>query len=132
MKRWIKFAALVLAFILTVYLTSYISKLPESNCATEPVSSLWTNDRAYKATLLKKDCNLSETIFYSVRIDKPDDWFLRVEIEEDPYPAQAAEPAMKWDSHRLAIDIPAEKFTGSIERREGDLTVVRTYIPLKP
>jgi hypothetical protein len=127
MKNWLKFAALASAFALTILLTSYVSRLPESNCATEPVSTLWTNDRAYKATLLKKDCNRSEPIFYSVRIDRPGDWFLRVEIEEDPYPAQALEPAMKWDSHKLEIEIPAETFTGSIERHEGALTIVRTY-----
>ncbi len=132
MKRWIRFAALVFALALTIYLTSYISRLPESNCTTGPVSSSWSDDHVYKATLLKKDCNLGETAFYSVRIDKPSAWFLRVEIEEDPYPAQASGPAMKWDSHKLEIAIPAEKFTGSIEHREGDLTVVRTYIPPKP
>jgi hypothetical protein len=132
MARWIKFAALVFAFALTVYLTSYISRLPEANCTTGPVSSLWSGDHLYKATLLKKDCNLYETTFYSVRIDKPDAWFLRVEIEEDPYPAQASEPAMKWDLHKLEIDIPAEHFSGSIARREGDLTVERTYVSPKP
>jgi hypothetical protein len=86
----------------------------------------------YKATLLKKDRNLGETIFYSVRIDKPDAWFLKIELEEDPYPVQASEPAMKWDLHKLEIDIPAQTLSGSIERREGDLTVVRTYVFPKP
>jgi hypothetical protein len=38
---------------------------------------------------------------------------------------------MKWDLHKLEIDIPAQTLTGLIERREGDLTVVRTYIPPK-
>jgi hypothetical protein len=131
MMGWIKFAALVSAFALTIYLTSYISRLPESNCTTSPVSELWSSDKNYKATLLKKDCNLSETIFYSVRIDKPGAWFLRVELEEDPYPAQASEPAMRWDMHKLEIDIPAEKFSGSIEHREGNLTIVRTYFSPK-
>jgi hypothetical protein len=132
MKGWIKFVALVLGFALTIYLTSYISKLPESNCTTSPAVDLWSADHAYKATLLKKDCNLSETIFYSVRIDKPEAWFLKIEIEQDPYPAQATEPAMKWDLHKLEIDVPAEKISGSIERREGDLTIVRSYILAKP
>lgn len=85
----------------------------------------------YKATLLKKDCNLYETTFYSVRIDKPDAWFLRIEVEEDPYPAQASEPVVKWDLHKLEIDIPARTLFGSIERRERDLTVVRTYVSPK-
>jgi hypothetical protein len=132
MTRWIKFGAVVFAFALTIYLTSYISRLPEANCTTDPVSSSWSSDRVYKATLLKKDCNLFETTFYSVRIDKPDVWFLKIELEEDPYPAKASEPVMKWDSHKLEIDIPAQTLSGSIERREGDLAVVQTYVFPKP
>jgi len=34
---------------------------------------------------------------------------------------------MKWDAHKLEINIPAETFSGSIERRAGALTVVRSY-----
>jgi hypothetical protein len=55
-----------------------------------------------------------------------------VDIEEDLYPAQASEPAVRWDLHKLEIDIPAQTLSGSIERRYGDLTVVRTYVPRKP
>jgi hypothetical protein len=127
MKRWINFGLLVLAFALTIYLTSYVSRLPESNCSTDEVSSSWSGDRSYKATLLRKDCNSSETVFYSVRIDKPDAWFFRQDIERDPWPDQASEPTMKWDSHKLEINIRAETLIGSIEHREGDLTVVRSY-----
>ncbi len=137
MTRWMKFVALVCCLALAIYLTSYIARLPESNCTTSSVSDLWSSDHTYQATLLKKDCNLSETIFYSVRIDKlasPSSrgWFFKQEIEQDPYPAQALEPAMKWDSHRLQIDVPAETMSGSIERREGDLTVVRSYVRNRP
>ena len=131
MKRWIKLVALVFAFALAIYLTSYISRLPESNCTTTAVSNSWSSDRAYEATLLRKDCNRGETAFYSVRIDKPRAWSLRIEIEQDPYPAQASEPAMKWVSNRLEIDVIAETLSGSIERREGDLKVVRSYIRSK-
>jgi len=136
MNNRLRIAALALGFALilvylTASLTSYFSRLPESNCTTSPVSSLWSADHAYQATLLKKDCSLGETIFYSVRIDNPT-WFLRIEIEEDPYPDQAIEPAMKWDSHKLEIEIPAKAFIGSTERREDDLTIVRTYIPRNP
>jgi hypothetical protein len=132
MARWIKLAAFVFAFVLAIYLASYVSRLPEANCTTSSVSSLWSGDHVYKATLLKKDCNLGETVFYSVRVEKPDAWFLRVEIEEDPYPAQASEPAVSWDLHRLEIGIPAETFSGSIQHRVGDLSVVRTYVSPKP
>jgi hypothetical protein len=132
MKPWMKFAALVVVFAFAIYLTSYISRLPDSNCSTRQVSKSWSRDHAYSAALLRKECNLGDTAFYSARIAKPGAWFLKIEVEEDPYPAEAVEPTMTWDAHRLRIDIPAEKFTGSIERREGDLTVVRSYIPPKP
>ena len=131
MKGWKRLVALACGFGFTVYMVSYFSRLPESNCTTNPVSDLWSGDRIYKATLLKKVCNLSETVFYSVRLDKPDTWFLVLEIEQDPYPAPASEPAMKWDLHRLEIQIRAENFSGSIERREGDLTVARSYVRAK-
>ena len=118
MRRWIKLAALVFTFALTIYLTFYISRLPESNCTTAPVSSSWSDDRAYHPS--EEDCNLGETVFYSVRVNKPGVWFLGVEVEQSPFPDQAIEPAMKWDAHKLEIDIPATTLSGSIERREGE------------
>jgi hypothetical protein len=127
MRRWTNLVTLAVMFALTIYLTSYISGLPESNCTTDPVVSSWSHDQAYEATLLRKDCNLGETVFYSVRVDKPGAWFLRMEIEQGSFPDQAIEPSMKWDAHKLQIDIPAGSFSGAIERREGDLTVVRSY-----
>ena len=130
--RWIKLLALFAAFAIAIGLTYFVSRLPESNCKTEPVSSSWADDRTYEATLFRKDCNFGETTFYSVRIDKPGAWFFRIEIEEDPYPTPAAEPVMKWDFHKLQINIPAKQFAGSIERREGDLTVVRSSITPNP
>ena len=66
MNRWMKFVALVLAFSFAIYLTSYISRLPESNCTTRRVSKSWSSDRAYNATLLRKECNLGETAFMMV------------------------------------------------------------------
>jgi hypothetical protein len=138
MKGWLKFVILMSAFALTIYLTSYISRLPESNCTSGSVLSSWSSDHTYKATLLKKDCNQGETIFYSVRIDKVTPtringvpmggWFLVEDIEEDPYPTAALQPAIKWTAHRLQIDIPARTFSGSYQHREGDLTLVRSYI----
>jgi hypothetical protein len=125
--------ALIGAFIITIYVTEYVARLPESNCTSSPISSLWSSDHTYKATLLKKDCNLGETIFYSVRLDKPStrtdrEWFFVEEIEADPYPAETPPPEMKWDLHRLEIDTAAEMLSGAMERREGDLTLIRSYV----
>jgi hypothetical protein len=71
---------------------------------------------------------MGETTFYSVRIDKPGAWFTGQDIEQDPFPAEVPEPAMKWNSHRLEIEISAKSLSGSIERRYDDLTVIRSYV----
>jgi hypothetical protein len=132
MVRWTRVVLLLCCVALAFYLISYISRLPESNCTTAPISDVWSSDRAYQATLLKKSCNSGETIFYSVRIDKPGAWCLRMEIEQDPSPDQAFEPTMTWNSRRLEIDVPSSTLSGSIDRRENDLTIVRSYTRPKP
>jgi hypothetical protein len=133
MNGWVKASLLVGAFAMTIYVTSYVSRLPESNCDTAPVTHIWSSDHKYEATLLRKDCNRGETLFYSVRIDKPDPnplggWFLIEDIQTDPYPNISALPVMKWTAHRLEIEIAAHALSGEFDRREGDLTVTRRYV----
>lgn len=140
MKMLAKLTLLVCGLALIIYSTSYVSRLPESNCTMAEVAHLSSNDDAYSAALRKKVCNLGETYFYSVRIDKsqtPADrgWFLIQDIEQDPYPAQPPEPALSWDSHKLKIEISAEKLSGSIEYQpnpSSDFTVLRSYTRAKP
>jgi hypothetical protein len=156
--KWRKLATLGSAFAITIYLTSYISRLPESNCTTSPFTVAWSDDLIYEAIMLKKDCNLGESIFYSVKIHKQPDqagdytdkslkgerssdlmqwtkskgWFFVVNIEAEAYPGgPPTPPVMKWESHKLRIDIASNILSGSIElqqRQTGDLTVVRSYI----
>jgi hypothetical protein len=133
MRIWIRAAAYLGVLALTIYLTSYFARLPESNCVNGEVGKFASNDGAYTATLLKKDCGMGETIFYSVRIDKIErspaaGWFLREDLEQDGYPAIAIEPTIKWEAHQLEIAIPAKELAGSIQRRVDDLTIVRSYI----
>jgi len=128
MRAWIKFLLLAGFFALTIYATYYVATIRERICTTASVTSLWSGDRAYEATLLKKDCNHEETIFYSVRIDKPHEWFMIQDVEEDGYPTPAVQPHLKWSAHRLQIDIPARSLRGSYEHREGDLSVVRSWV----
>jgi hypothetical protein len=136
MMNWKNAALLVSAFGLAIYVTSYISRLPESNCITSEASSRSSDDHFYKATLLRKECNMAETTFHSVRIDKlggPADrrWFLIEQIEQDPYPAPPAEPRIRWDAHKLGIEVPSKQYSGLIERHVEDLTIVRSYIAPK-
>jgi hypothetical protein len=39
---------------------------------------------------------------------------------------------MTWNSRRLEIDVPSSTLSGSIDRRENDLTIVRSYTRPKP
>jgi hypothetical protein len=131
MNGWIKACLLVGAFAVTIYVTSYISRLPDSDCVTGPVSEMWSSDHKYEATLLRKDCNRGETFFYSVRIDKPGPgggWFLIEGIQTDPYPEVSALPVMKWTAHRLEIEITAKVLSGEFDKRVGDLTLTRRYV----
>jgi hypothetical protein len=139
MRGWIKLLVLLSAFILTIYATSYISKLPESNCTTSPISSLWSDDRAYEATILKMDCNMSETIFYSVRIDAfspplREAWFTKQEIESDEFPVPSEPPSIRWiDSRHLEITMKTKTIGGMLNEHVGhDLIITRTYIASSP
>jgi hypothetical protein len=127
--------------ISTVGVTSYLSycaALPASpNCRVTSLSEIWAPDHAYKATLVKKDCNLGESIFYSVRIDAfspplRDAWFSTREIEDDEYPA--GPPDVRWSAERqLEITMPTRAMSGSVTDRAGDdLVVVRIYLASKP
>ena len=117
---------------IAVYVTSYVARLPESNCSTSLVSELPSEDQAYNATVLVKDCNLGETIFYSVRIDARSPlqhrgWFTTYEIEDDERPD--GPPELRWEAPRtLVIERSTRTLAGSIRRHIGDdLTLVRNF-----
>jgi hypothetical protein len=65
----VKWPVIALVFAAAIYGTAYVMRLPESNCANSNVSELWASDHAYKATLIKKDCNMGEAFIFSVRVD---------------------------------------------------------------
>lgn len=135
-KLGIAAVVLIAAFTLAIYVTSYVARLPDSDCVTQPVSQAWSGDHMYQATLLRKNCRRGEYFSYSVRVDKPNTptggWFVIDTIardgEENPVPPP---PAMNWTGHRLNIEIRSQKLSGSITHHEGDLTLVRSYIPPK-
>jgi hypothetical protein len=134
--------AIVACFILaviavTAITTSYFAGLPESNCLTSPVSELWSEDRVYKATVLLKDCNKGETIFYSVRVDffpppPRGGWFTRREINDDERPLEA--PDVRWEAPRtLLIQMKTRTLGGSMREHVGDdLTIVQNFTARAP
>jgi hypothetical protein len=135
--RWKPFAkagALLLAFAATAYSSYYVTRPAAANCKTSTLAELWTpSDHAYKATLLKKDCNLGESIFYSVRIDAlspPAErgWYTIREIEGDAWPIPDAPPQVVWVAARqLEITMDTKALHGRLTEKIDDLTVVRVF-----
>ncbi len=66
---WATVGTLIAAVGVTAYVTHWITAGPEQYCKTTSTAESWAPDRAYKATVFKKDCNSGESIFYSVRVD---------------------------------------------------------------
>jgi hypothetical protein len=126
--------AAVAAALVTVsgYITSWFTRAPGSNCSTKPISETWAQDRAYKATLLVRDCNMEETIFYTVRVDAfspplRNAWFTIEEIDDDECPD--APPVVHWDGPRtLVSEMRTKTLRGSLVRNIGQDLIMRiTY-----
>ena len=122
-----------------VSLIVYVARLPESNCATKPLSEYFAPDRAYKATVLEKNCNMGETFFYSVRIDaywpQPSKrWFIVPQLESDTL--EQNPPVVHWaEPRRLEVLVKTHTLAGTLTDHFGqesgqDPTLVRTYATL--
>jgi len=136
--RIAKVLGVVVALWLIVRVTSYIARLPESNCVTTPASEYLAPDRAYKATVLEKSCNKGETFFYSVRIDAYSPplstaWFIPGFKLESDLDGQNR-PVVHWAApRRLEVLVKTHALAGMLTNQVGqDLIVVRTYEPSDP
>jgi hypothetical protein len=123
---------------LTAYVTHWITLGPEKYCGTSSTAETWGPDRAYKATVFKKDCNLGETIFYSVRVDafSPPErfaWFTIRELEAD-LQGQPRPPELIWSTPRqLEITMATRTVDGRLTESIGDdLTIVCIFDAAQP
>jgi hypothetical protein len=138
MIRRIVVVAMVEALMaITAYITSWLARGPEQYCSTEAVTEFWSQDRAYKAALLIKNCNLGESIFYRVRVDAMSPplkrgWFKYIDLDDDERPD--ALPSIRWDGPRLlSIEMQTRTLRGSIAQNTGeDLSTSVTYIAKIP
>jgi hypothetical protein len=141
----------VLGGALLLRIVWHVARLPESNCASKSIGTFWNADRAFKATLLEKDCNAGETLFYSVRIDAYSpplhgSWFLRGYELEQGQDWPRIVPAVRWTTPRqLDVEVNTDALAGSITSvvhtpyvvvgsgikidSSDDLRVVRKYLP---
>src|ERR1700728_4807471 len=152
-KRAAKIILAVLFCAFALRVTWYIARLPESNCSSKPVAESWNEDHAFKATLIKKNCNAGETLFYSVRVDAHSPplhsgWFVPgYELEADEtWPRQI--PSFRWVTPReLGVTVNTGTVSGTVTNTvhspyvgpsgikqdpSDDLLVVRKYVPLHP
>jgi hypothetical protein len=145
-----RLALAVLGCALLLRVVWFVAKLPESNCSSKPIGTFWNADRAFKATLLEKNCNAGETLFYSVRIDAYSpplhgSWFVpgyQLEGDND-WPRTI--PAVRWSTPRqLDVEVNTDSLAGSMTSLvhtsyvvgsggkidpSDDLRVVRKYLP---
>jgi hypothetical protein len=139
-RSFAKISAVIFALGVTAYITAYISHWlmlgPEAYCKTSSIAESWAPDHAYKATVLKKDCNLSESVFYSIRVDSfsPPEriaWFTVRELENDTRPEP---PNLTWSTARqLKIMSTTKTLSGRLSEHVGDdLTIERVFSPLTP
>jgi hypothetical protein len=121
-------AALALTVVLTQRITIWLTAGPEQYCKTAATEESWAPDRTYKATVLKKDCNMGESISYSVRLDAlstPErrEWFTVRQLETDaPYPSS---PTLSWITpQQLEITMATGTLDGRLTEQVDDHLVV--------
>jgi hypothetical protein len=124
MIRRIVLVAMVAALMaITAYITSWLARGPEPDCSTEAAKEFWSQDRAYKAALLIKNCNLGESILYRIRVDAMSPplkrgWFQYIDLDNDERPD--ALPSIRWDGPRwLSIEMQTRTLRGSIVQNTG-------------
>jgi len=138
-RTYTKVGAIIAVVGLTAYATHWITLGPEKYCKTSSTAESWAPDRAYKATVFKKDCNLGESIFYSVRVDafSPPErtpWFTNRELEADVWPEEPRPPNLIWTTPRqLEITMATKRLDGRLTEHIGnELTIVRIFNAMKP
>jgi hypothetical protein len=135
-RTFAKIGAVIAVINLAAYVSHWATLGPEANCKTSSMAESWAPDHGYKATVLEKDCNLGESILYSVRLDafSPPErtaWFTTRELETDD---RAQPPELDWSSARqLEITMATRTLGGRLTEHVGDhLTIVRVFSAAKP
>jgi hypothetical protein len=108
----------------------------EAGCDTSAVRAN-SPDGLFQARLTFKQCSWGfgmEASFASLHLESagPGGWFLDSELKIDQ-PA-AKPPTMNWDNPRLLhVTILSEQYSGSLERKIGELHLLTTYeSPARP
>jgi hypothetical protein len=138
-RTYARVGALIAVVGVTAYVAHWITAGPEQYCKTTSTAESWAPDRAYKATVFRKNCNLGESIFYSVRVDafSPPEraaWFTTRQLEADVWPDRPRPPGLTWSTPRqLEIAVTTRTLGGRLTEHVGDsLTIVRVFDAEEP
>jgi hypothetical protein len=130
-KTTIAWFASAIALVLTAYVTHWITLGPQPDCKTSSTAESWAPDGAYKATVFKKNCNMDESIFYSVRVDafSPPERYSFFATRQLEGPDHPPPPELTWSTPRqLEITMTTARLSGRLTERVGDsLAIVRIY-----
>jgi hypothetical protein len=128
LPRIIGVILVVAALWLALRATWYVARLPDSNCIRHSVSETRSTDPQYSATLTEKNCNVGETLFYSVTIVTPGGVIRDLPLESDLM--RPPSPTLRWvDPHTLGVTVSTGTLSGVLTEHWADgLTLVRTFV----
>lgn len=115
-----------------------ISREGAEKCELSTLETEFSADKMYKATLLRRNCNLGEPVTYFVRLDyigseSGSGWSIPgFELENDEY--SYVNPELHWINQRkLEVLVHTRTLGGHLTRNIGaDLIFVRSYAPKEP
>jgi hypothetical protein len=112
----------------------YLALQGHRSCPVRPVVESWSSDHACQATLLEKICGEGDSIFYSLKVEKPEPgtasggWYFVWDIESDT--SDAKQPSLQWDTPtQLRLEAGTERLSGRLESHIHDFTLVRVFSP---
>jgi hypothetical protein len=126
-------AKIVVLFTLVgavAYVSRWLALGPEANCYNSSEAELWSPERSYRATLLKKECGMGESTFSSVRIEpRSGGWFTVRALENSTWPDKTLPPELKWNGPKeLEITVITPKLSGRlVDQIRNGPTIVRVF-----
>jgi hypothetical protein len=107
-------------------------------CQLAAIARYPSGNEASTATVLKRSCNMDETINYFVRLDvrgrRPgrDGWWMVLKLENDAYPIN--QPTVVWTKETaVQVTVSTRTLAGTLVSDAGDdIVITRVYQPREP
>ena len=125
---------LLIAFVVTNWLSFSIAPFLKSDCIESLTPPIWSSDRAYSAQILKQTCEDGSLTIYSAQINahsppRPDAFYTLSRVDQDvqmPPP-----PLLVWTGPReVEVTVKTKALTGLLHFRIGpDVDLVNHFVP---